>query len=163
MGARIRMGHMRIPNIPPTSAGCSERLWTGNCPFHGNWLGRPGVSTARARRSALWAQAGLEPPDANVLESEYIAPPRESISAYRPERVRSEWRLMHNRSTARVRQRRANCSTRCTSRARRMEELVVGPGLGDAAGCGAILWLGAELGICRTARLVVWPVTYKQD
>jgi fructokinase len=90
----------------------------------------------------------LEPPDANVLESEYIALGLVNlISAYRPERVVLSGGVMHEVALLpRVRQRtRELLEPGYFPEARRMEELVVGPGLGDAAGVVGAILLAAEL------------------
>ena len=113
------MGHMRIPQHPTDRQPAA-----------------PERGTARARRSALWAQAGLEPPDANVLESEYIALGLVNlISAYRPERVVLSGGVMHEVALLpRVRQRtRELLEPGYFPEARRMEELVVGRAAGQLA------------------------------
>jgi len=143
------MGHMRIPQHPTDrQPGAPEQMWAGSCPFHGNCWEGLASGTARAQRSALWAQALLEPPDAHVLESEYIALGLVNlISAYRPKRVVLSGGVMHDVALLpRIRQRtRELLDAGYFPEARQMDELVVGPGLGDAAGVVGAILLAAEL------------------
>ena len=157
------MGHMRIPqHVTDCRPGAPTQPWTGNCPFHdGCWEGLAS-GAARAQRSALWAQAGLQEPDAQMLESEYIALGLVNlISAFRPERIVIGGGVMHDVSVlprARLRTREL-LNASYFPEAGEMEELVVAPALGDAAGVvGAILLAGeARPGYLRgrpIARLV---------
>jgi len=92
------MGHMRIAqHHSDCEPGVPGQMWAGNCFVHGNCWEGLASGPARARRSQLWAAAGLEPPDATVLESEYVAHGLVNvISAYRPERVVLGGGVMHD-------------------------------------------------------------------
>jgi fructokinase len=142
-------GHMRLPQHPfDRQPDAPEQTWTGNCPFHGNCWEGLASGPARAQRSALWAQASMEPPDGFVLESEYIALGLVNlISTYRPERIVLSGGVMHEVGLlGRVRQR--VCELLDVSyfpEARQIEELVVAPALGDAAGVVGAVLLAAEL------------------
>ena len=143
------MGHMRLPqHSSDRQPGAPEQLWTGSCTFHGNCWEGLASGTARARRAALWARADLEPPDAHVLESEYIALGLVNlISAYRPERVVLSGGVMREVGLLpSIRNRtRQLLDERYFPEASRMEELVVAPGLGEAAGVVGAILLAAEL------------------
>ena len=143
------MGHMRIPqHRTDTQPGAPEQTWTGNCPLHGNCWEGLASGPARAQRSALWAQAGLEPPDAHVLEIEYIAYALVNlISAYRPSRVVLGGGVMHDVALLPDIRRRTSelLDAGYFPEARQMEELVVAPALGDAAGVVGAILLAAEL------------------
>ncbi|MFZ2056782.1 MAG: ROK family protein [Acidimicrobiales bacterium] len=143
------MGHMRIPqHLTDRQPGAPEQMWTGNCVIHGNCWEGLASGTAKAQRSALWAQASLEPPDAHMLESEYIALGLVNlICTYRPERVVIGGGVMRDTALLpRIRLRtRELLDAAYFPEASRMEELVVGPGLGDAAGVAGAILLAAEL------------------
>ncbi|MGA2804051.1 MAG: ROK family protein [Acidimicrobiales bacterium] len=142
-------GHMRFPQHPADrQPGAPEQMWTGNCPFHGTCWEGLASGPARAQRSALWAQALMEPPDALVLESEYIAFGLVNlISTYRPQRIILSGGVMHEVGLMqRVRQR--TCELLDESyfpEARQIEDLVVAAALGDAAGVVGAVLLAAEL------------------
>jgi len=143
------MGHMRIPqHAADCQPGAPGQMWTGNCVVHGNCWEGLASGPAIERRSRLWAEASLAPPDAQMLESEYIALGLVNlISAYRPERVVVGGGVMHDVSLmARIRLRAQELlDVGYFPEARRMDELVVGPGLGDAAGVAGAILLAAEL------------------
>jgi len=132
---------MRIPQHPTgLSAGPSEQMWTGNCPFHGTcWEGsgighrksaavgsldaRPGwnhpTRSCWRASTSLWAWSISSPPIA----------PSASLSARRDARSRSF-------AQARYRTREL-LDAGYFPEAGQIEELVVEPGLGDAAGLSA--------------------------
>ena len=143
------MGHMRIPQHPTDcQPGLPEQMWTGNCPFHGTCWEGLASGTARAQRSALWTQSGLEPPDPELLESEYIALGLVNlITAYRPQRIVVGGGVMHDLALlprARYRTREL-LDAGYFPEAGQIEELVVAPGLGAAAGVVGAILMGAEL------------------
>ena len=142
------MGHMRIPQHPTDrQPDAPEQLWTGNCVFHGNCWEGLASGPAKARRSALWEQALEEPPDADLLEGEYIALGLANlISAYRPQRVVLGGGVMHDVSLmSRIRERIRQLLGDYLPETNCMDELVVGPALGDAAGVVGAILLAAEL------------------
>lgn len=143
------MGHMRIPQHPADCLpGAPAQMWAGSCFSHGNCWEGLASGIAKAQRSALWAQAYLEPPDTHLLESEYIALGLVNlISAYRPERVVVGGGVMHDVALMpRIRLRTCELlDAGYFPEARQMEELVVEPGLGDAAGVAGAVLLAAKL------------------
>jgi fructokinase len=143
------MGHMRIPqHLTDCQPGAPEQMWTGNCVIHGNCWEGLASGTAKAQRAALWTQASLEPPDAHMLESEYIALGLVNlICTYRPGRVVLGGGVMQDAALLpRIRRRmRELLDAAYFPEAGRIEELVVGPGLGDAAGVAGAILLAAEL------------------
>jgi fructokinase len=140
-------GHMRIPqhrsDLDPSIPG---ELWSGNCFVHGNCWEGLASGPARARRSALWAVADLPEPDPEMLEVEYVALGLANlISGFRPERVVLGGGVMHDPSLFPGILRRTGevLDPRYFPEVLAMDELVVRPGLGDAAGVvGAILLAG---------------------
>ncbi len=143
------MGHMRIPQHPADrQPGTPGQMWAGNCFSHSNCWEGLASGPARTKRSELWAQAHSEPPDALLLESEYVALGLVNlISAYRPERVVLGGGVMHEAALLpRVRLRTAELlDERYFPEAARIDELVVPPGLGDAAGVTGAILLAAQL------------------
>jgi fructokinase len=142
-------GHMRFPQHPADrQPGAPGQMWTGNCPFHGTCWEGLASGPARAQRSALWAQALMEPPDALMLESEYIALGLVNLtSTYRPQRIILGGGVMHEVGLMQS-VRRRTCELLDESyfpEARQIEELVVAPALGDAAGVVGAVLLAAEL------------------
>jgi fructokinase len=142
-------GHMRFPQHPTDrQPGAPEQMWSGNCPFHGTCWEGLASGPARAQRSALWAQALMEPPDASVLESEYVALGLVNlISTYRPQRVILSGGVMHEAGLMQsVRQRtRELLHVSYFPEAVEIENLVVAPALGDAAGVVGAVLLAVEL------------------
>jgi fructokinase len=142
-------GHMRFPQHPADrEPDAPEQLWAGNCPFHGSCWEGLASGPARARRSAHWAKAHMEPPDALMLESEYIALGLVNlVSTYRPERVILSGGVMHETGLLpRVRQRTCELlDANYFPEASHIDELVVAPALGDAAGVVGAILLAAGL------------------
>jgi len=142
-------GHMRFPQHPTDrDPGAPEHMWAGNCPFHGSCWEGLASGPARAKRAALWEQASADPPDALVLESEYIALGLVNlISTYRPQRIVLSGGVMHEVGLLQSVRRRA-CELLDESyfpEACEIEDLVVAPALGDAAGVVGAILLAAEL------------------
>jgi fructokinase len=154
------MGHMRFPqHASDCQPGVPEQMWGGNCDFHGNCWEGLAAGPAREKRAELWALAGLEPPDAVLLESEYISlGVANLISSYRPERVVLGGGVLHDPALLpRIRQRTPELlDTGYFPEARHMEDLVVAPALGDAAGVAGAVLLAAQL---RPGHLKYRPVT----
>ncbi len=138
------MGHMRIPQHPlDCRPGAPGEMWPGACATHGNCWEGLASGNARKLRAELWAGQFWSAPDAHMLESEYIALGLTNlIASYRPERVVLGGGVLHEAgllASARARAREL-LDPRYFPEADEMEELVVGPGLGDAAGvAGSIL------------------------
>ncbi len=142
-------GHMRIPQHPADrEPSAPDQMWAGNCFVHGNCWEGLASGPARARRAERWAQACLQPPDAQMLEGEYVALGLVNlISAFRPERVILGGGVMHDVALfSEVRHRaRELLDPRYFPEAVEIEELVVRPGLDDAAGVAGAILLAAEL------------------
>ena len=142
-------GHMRIPQLTvDCEPGTPGRMWAGNCPIHGNCWEGLASGPARARRSAIWAEHLLAPPDSQMLESEYLALGLVNlIASYRCERVVVGGGVMHEEDLLeRTRSRIAILlDTEYFPEARNMDDLVVGPGLGDAAGISGAILLAAQM------------------
>jgi len=143
------MGHMRIPQHPDDcEPGSPGRLWGGNCVVHGNCWEGLASGPARAKRAEIWARAGLPGPNAASLESEYIALGLVNlISCYRPERLVIGGGVLHDPALLpRVRPRTAELlDVGYFPEALRVDDLVVVPELGDAAGVTGALLLAARL------------------
>ena len=135
---------MRIPQHPlDCRPGAPGETWPGACATHGNCWEGLASGNARKLRAELWAGQFWSAPDAHMLESEYIALGLTNlIASYRPERVVLGGGVLHEAgllASARARAREL-LDPRYFPEADEMEELVVGPGLGDAAGvAGSIL------------------------
>jgi len=142
-------GHMRIPqHVADCQPGTPGQMWAGNCVIHGNCWEGLASGTARARRSELWAEYQVQPPDAQMLESEYVALGLVNlIASYRPERVVVGGGVMHEEGLLpRTRSRVSELlDPAYFPEANKMEDLVVGPGLGDAAGVSGAILLAAQL------------------
>ncbi|MGO9964411.1 MAG: ROK family protein [Acidimicrobiales bacterium] len=142
-------GHMRFPQHPADrQPGSPGQMWTGNCPFHGTCWEGLASGPARAQRSAQWAQALEEPPDALVLESEYIALGLVNlISTFRPQRIILSGGVMHEAGLMRGVRRRTRelLDESYFPEALEIDDLVVAPALGDAAGVVGAVLLAAEL------------------
>jgi len=142
-------GHMRLPqHVADCRPGATGQAWAGNCVTHGNCWEGLASGPARARRSQLWIGQSLQPPDAQMLESEYVALGLANlIASYRPERVVLGGGVMHEEGLLeRVRSRtRDLLDTTYFPEAKEMDDLVVRPGLGDAAGVSGSILLAAQL------------------
>ena len=143
------MGHMRIPqHQSDCQPGVPGRMWEGNCVIHGNCWEGLASGPARANRAELWAEAGTPGPDALSLESEYIALGLANlISVYRPERLVIGGGVLHEPALLpRVRERTAELlDAGYFPEAVEIDELVVGPGLGDGAGVTGAILLASQL------------------
>ena len=143
------MGHMRIPQHPSDCRpGVPDEMWAGACVVHGSCWEGLASGNARSRRAELWAEKSLPAPDAQMLESEYIALGLANIIAcYRPERVVLGGGVMHETGLlARTRSRtRELLEPEYFPETNDMADLVVEPGLGDAAGVAGAILLAAEL------------------
>jgi fructokinase len=142
-------GHMRIPqHAADCQPGSPGQMWAGNCVIHGSCWEGLAAGTARASRSALWAEHSLQQPDRQMLESEYVALGLSNlIASYRPERVVIGGGVMHEEGLlARTRSRVTELlDPEYFPETQKMEDLVVGPGLGDAAGVSGAILLAAQL------------------
>ena len=153
------MGHMRIPqdqdDCQPDSPG---QLWRGNCVIHGNCWEGLASGPARAKRTELWKRAGAPGPDDVLLESGYIAVGlSDLISIFRPKHVVLGGGVLHDEALLpefrdRVRE---FLDVGYFPEASQVEELVVPPGLGDAAGVVGAILLAAQ----RAARASAAPLS----
>jgi fructokinase len=143
------MGHMRIPqHYSDCQPGVPGTMWEGNCVIHGNCWEGLASGPARAKRAEIWAEAGTKGPDATSLESEYIALGLVNlISAYRPERLVIGGGVLHESALLpRIRKRAAELlDVGYFPEALEIDELVVKPGLGDAAGVSGAILLASQL------------------
>jgi fructokinase len=142
------MGHMPIPQHPEDrDPSDPTKLWGGNCVIHGNCWEGLAAGPARAKRTELWAKAGGEPPDLVMLESHYIASGLAVlVCCYRPQRIVLGGGVLHDSALMPL---IALCVPEMLDvgyfpEAAHMEELVVTPGLGDAAGVAGAILLAAE-------------------
>ena len=142
-------GHMRIPqHATDCQPGMPGQPWAGNCVTHGNCWEGLASGTARARRTELWAEHSMQAPDAQMLESEYLALGLVNlIASYRPERVVVGGGVMHEEGLlTRTRSRAGELlDPAYFPEANDMDDLVVAPGLGDAAGVSGAILLAAQL------------------
>jgi fructokinase len=143
------MGHMRIPqHQADRDPAAPDELWGGNCVCHGNCWEGLAAGPARAKRAELWARTGVLGPDEAELESEYIAAGLSIlIASFRPERVVLGGGVLRDRTLLpRVKLRIPELlDVGYFPEASDMDDLVVAPGLGDAAGVVGAVLLAAQL------------------
>lgn len=142
------MGHMRIPLHPADRDPTDPSLaWGGNCVVHGNCWEGVGSGPAMTRREESWRALGLQPPDSEMLATEYLALGLANLVAcYRPERivVGGGVASQPSRLAGARRKVREILDEGYFPEAARLDELLVAPGLGDAAGVfGAVLLTAA--------------------
>lgn len=142
------MGHMPVPQHPDDrDPSDPAKLWAGNCVIHGNCWEGLAAGPARKKRAELWAQAGGETPDLVLLESEYIAVGLAVlICCYRPQRIVLGGGVLHDPALLpRIQFRTPELlDVGYFPEATRIDELIVSPGLGDAAGVAGAILLAAE-------------------